>query len=86
VLAPRACHTSGPWNVLLKALNAAALASSRTVTPCAGPAADGGIGELVFQVAGILDDAGHPLVMSGRDNGADVDLKICATPLVTAIC
>ena len=42
VLAPRACHSSGPWKVSLKAANAAGLASSRTVTPCAGPAADGG--------------------------------------------
>ena len=37
-----ACHTSWPWNVSLKAANVAGLASSRTVTPCAGPAADGG--------------------------------------------
>src|ERR1700691_4083840 len=32
--------------------------------------------ELVFQVAGILNDAGHPLVVSGQgQHGADVDLK-----------
>ena len=42
VLALGACHTSWPRNAFLKALKAAGLASSRTVTSWAGPAADGG--------------------------------------------
>ena len=38
VLAPRACHTSGPWNAARKASKLAGPAFSSTVTDCGGAA------------------------------------------------